>query len=538
MMDVPLNGWLLFDHAETHFSDVEVVTANADGTVHRCTYGDVTRRSRQLMRVLDALGLANDATVATLAWNSYRHLEAYFGVPLSGRVLHTLNLRLSSDELGYIISHAGDAAILVDSDLLPLLQEVHALGGLETVKHVIVFGDELPDVELPGLASYEQLLAEQPATYPRTEIDEQAPFGICYTSGTTGRSKGVQYTHRSTVLHALTISTGAGFSIGPSDCVLPVVPMFHANAWGVPHAATMLGAKQVLFAGSLDVGRLVDLMIDEDVTVSTGVPTIWLEVADEFARRGVVPPSLRHVVSGGAQPPRSLIEKFRSFGVPLLQAWGMTETGPLASVAWPKHHMRSYDEDRLVSEAACQAGLPLPCVDVTVRADDGQSDLAWDGQAMGPLLVRGPWVIDSYLHGDGGDRFDDGWFATGDVAVGSPNGYFRIADRTKDLIKSGGEWISSVDMEAALMGMSEVLEAAVVAIPDAKWQERPLACVVVREGASVTLDQIHERLSAAGFARWQLPQEFERLEVIPRTSVGKFDKKLLRAQFTSEGSAQ
>jgi fatty-acyl-CoA synthase len=319
--------------------------------------------------------------------------------------------------------------------------------------------------------------------------------------------------------------------------------MFHANAWGVPHAATMLGAKQVLFSGSLDVGGLADLMTEEEVTVSAGVPTIWLEVADEFARRGAAPPSLRHVVSGGAQPPRSLIEKFRGFGVPLLQAWGMTETGPLASVAWPKHNMRSYDEDRLVGEAACQAGLPLPCIDVAVRSDDGAEDLPWDGSAMGPLLVRGPWVIDSYLHGDGADRFSvdtegSGWFATGDVAVGSPNGYFRIADRTKDLIKSGGEWISSVDMEAALMGMPQVVEAAVVAVPDPKWQERPFACVVVRENATVTLHEIHDRLAAAGFARWQLPQEFQTFDAIPRTSVGKFDKKALRACLADEGAAE
>jgi fatty-acyl-CoA synthase len=297
----------------------------------------------------------------------------------------------------------------------------------------------------------------------------------------------------------------------------------------------MLGAKQVLFAGSLDIPRLVDLMTDEEVTVSTGVPTIWLEVADEIARRGgAAPPSLRHVVSGGAQPPRSLIEKFRSFGVPLLQAWGMTETGPLASVAWPKHHMRSFAETQLVTEAACQAGLPLPCIDVAVRSETGDHDVPWDGQAMGPLVVRGPWVIDSYLHGDGADRFDDGWFATGDVAVGSPNGYFRIADRTKDLIKSGGEWISSVDMEAALMGMPQVIEAAVVAIPDPKWQERPLAFVVVRDGGTLTVAEIHEHLTDAGFARWQLPQDFHILPAIPRTSVGKFDKKLLRAEYAPE----
>jgi fatty-acyl-CoA synthase len=305
----------------------------------------------------------------------------------------------------------------------------------------------------------------------------------------------------------------------------------------------------VFLGGSLDASLLVDLFLSEDVTVAAGVPTVWLEVADELDRRDISPPALRHVVSGGAQPPRALIQRLRDRGIPLLQAWGMTETSPLASVAWPKHSMRGWDAERVLDEASCQAGLPLPTVDLTIRAEDGGDELPWDGEAMGRLLVRGPYVVDSYLHGRGAEQFvvdgaqgqEVSWFATGDVAVGTPGGYFRIADRTKDLIKSGGEWISSVDMEAALMAVPEVAEAAVVAIPDPKWQERPLACVVLRDGAALDVDTVRQHLLAAGFAKWQLPDRVEVIDAIPRTSVGKFDKKVLRARFSdataSEGSA-
>jgi fatty-acyl-CoA synthase len=469
--------------------------------------------------------------VGTLAWNSVDHLECYFGVPATGRVLHTLNLRLSPEELAFIVDDAGDEAILVDPDLVPLLVKARSAGGLQQVRHVIVLGDELPPAELPGLMTSRELLDGQATTYERRPIDELAPLGICYTSGTTGRPKGVVYTHRSTVLHSLAVSSGAGFSIGPSDAVLPVVPMFHANAWGVPYAATAVGAKQVFLAGSLDAAFLVDLLSDEHVTISAGVPTVWLELVDELERRDVVLPALRHVVSGGAQPPSALIRRLRARGIPLLQAWGMTETSPLASVAWPKHAMRDWGDERVLTEVSCQAGLPLPTVDLAIRSEDDGADLPWDGTSMGPLLVRGPYVVDRYLHDHEPDRFADGWFATGDVAVGTPRGYFRIADRTKDLIKSGGEWISSVDMEAALMALPQVAEAAVVAVPDPKWQERPLACLVLRDGEELDIDAMREHLLAAGFAKWQLPDRVELLTAIPRTSVGKFDKRTLRAQF-------
>jgi fatty-acyl-CoA synthase len=534
MMDVQLNAWRLFEHAPTHFGEVELVTRLHSRELHRSTYGEFATRAQQLMHALDALGLEPLDRVATLAWNSVRHLEAYFAAPCSGRVLHTLNLRLSPAELGYIIGHADDRAILVDTDLLPLLEQVDAAGGLSNVRHVIVLDSTVPSTSIAGrnVVAYEELIASQPAEYPRREIPENTPLGICYTSGTTGRPKGAVYTHRSTFLHSLAATSAAALSIGPQDCVLPVVPMFHANAWGMPYAATLVGAKQVFTGPHLDAASLVDLMDRERVTVAGGVPTIWMAVGDELARTGVKLPHCRHMVCGGSQPPRALIERFRTeFDLPIVQAWGMTETSPLASVAWPKNHMQDWDEERVTDSVRTQAGLPAPLIDVSIRTADG-TEAPRDGETMGDLLVRGPWVVASYLHGDGAEQFtEDGYFRTGDIAIGSPDGYFVIADRAKDLIKSGGEWISSVDMEAAIMAMPEVAEAAVIAIPHPKWQERPLACVVPREGASIDVDAVHAHLMSRGFSKWQLPDRVEVIEAIPRTGVGKFDKKVLRARF-------
>jgi fatty-acyl-CoA synthase len=532
MMDTQLNSWLLFANAPRHFAGTEVVSKLPSGAVHRYTYAEFGRRTMQLMHALDGLGIERGERVATLAWNGYRHLECYFAVPCTARVLHTLNLRLSPEDLAYIIGHADDRIVLADADLLPLLEKVQATGGLAKVSRVIVLGDSVPDTSLDNVVAYEELLSGRPEEYAPLDIPESTPLGMCYTSGTTGRPKGVVYTHRSTFLHSLGALSGMGLRIGPDDCVLPVVPMFHANAWGVPHAATAVGAKQVFMGGALDPRALVELMAAERVTVGAGVPTIWLGVADELATRPGGLPALRHLACGGSQPPRALIERYRrDFGIPIVQAWGMTETSPLASMAWPKEHMHDWDDGHLDEVVRGQAGLPLPGVLVTIRDDEG-AEVPWDGETMGNLLVRGPWVADSYLHGDGAEQFTaDGWFRTGDVAIGSPEGYFVIADRTKDLIKSGGEWISSVDMEAAIMAMAEVAEAAVVAVPDAQWQERPLACVVPKPGAEVTLQAVHERLLASGFAKWQLPDRLEVIDEVPKTSVGKFDKKVLRGRF-------
>ena len=529
MMDVELNSWLLFEHAARHFPEVEIVTQPAGGKRHRTNYGEFSARAQQLMHALDRLGLEAGDRVATLAWNHHRHLELYFAVPCSGRVLHTLNLRLSPEDLGFIVQDADDRAIFVDPDLLPLLERLE--GALAGVRHVVVLSDRVPEGAPKGAVAYEELLAGEATSYPRKDIPERTPLGICYTSGTTGRPKGAVYTHRSTFLHSLGVTSGAALGLGPQDAVLPVVPMFHANAWGTPFAATLVGAKQVFAAGPLDPAALVELMHSEAVTVAAGVPTIWIAAAPEFARQGR-PPALRHMTCGGSQPPRALIELYmRDFGIAVVQGWGMTETSPVASLSWPKHRMRDWPESKLLDTVRAQAGLPLPTVDIRI-VDDSGAEVPADGRSMGQLLVRGPWIVDSYWKGAGAEQFtEDGWFRTGDVAIASPDGYFVIADRTKDLIKSGGEWISSVDMEAALMAMPEVLEAAVIAIPDEKWGERPLAAVVAREGATVSADAVRSHLESSGWAKWQLPDRIEVVDEVPKTSVGKFDKKALRARF-------
>ncbi|HEX2626528.1 MAG TPA: long-chain fatty acid--CoA ligase [Candidatus Limnocylindrales bacterium] len=531
MMPTQLTSWLLFQNAADHFGEVEIVSKEAGGT-HRYTYRDFARRAQQLMHALDALGIERGERVATLAWNHYRHLECYFAVPCTERVLHTLNVRLSIEDLAYIIEHADDRAIFVDPDQVPTLERLAP--ALSRVAHIVVLGAEVPASTLPNLVAYEDLIRGRPTTYPPREIPETAAMGLCYTSGTTGRPKGVVYTHRSTFLHSLVTTSMATFALGPGDAVFPVVSMFHANAWGIPHAAVMVGAKIVLGGRDHTAANLVDLLQRERITISVGVPTIWFSVADELARRNQKLPDLRRIFIGGAQPPTSLIERYRTeFGIPIHQIWGMTETSPLASVAWPKEYMRDWPDDRLTEVVRTQAGLPLPGVQISIRGPDG-AETPRDGKTMGDLLVRGPWIIDGYFRGEGKEQFtDDGWFRTGDVAIASPEGYFVIGDRTKDLIKSGGEWISSVDMERTIMALPEVEEAAVIAIPDDKWQERPLACIAVRSGHRLDLAQVRAHLAAHGFASWQLPDRIEIIDAVPKTSVGKFDKKALRARFAT-----
>jgi fatty-acyl-CoA synthase len=533
MMPTQLTSWLLFQNAAAHFGEVEIVSKEAAGT-HRYTYREFAARAQQLMHALDALGVARGERIATLAWNHYRHLELYFAVPCTERVLHTLNLRLSAEDLVYIIEHADDRVIFVDPDQVATLERLiaHAPGVLSRIAHIVVLAPEVPPSTLPNLIAYEELIRPHPTHYPPRDIAETTPLGICYTSGTTGRPKGVVYTHRSTFLHSLAATSAAGNAFGPGDAILPVVPMFHANAWGIPHAGVMVGAKLVMAGRDVSPPNLIELLQRERITLSAGVPTVWLGVADELARRGTRLPDLRRILCGGSQPPTSLIERFRTeFGVVIQQAWGMTETSPLASIAWPKESMRDWPADRLTQVVRTQAGLPLPGIQISIRGIDG-AEVPRDGKTMGDLLVRGPWVVDSYYKGEGKEQFTaDGWFRTGDMAIASPEGYFVIGDRTKDLIKSGGEWISSVDMERAIMALPQVAEAAVIAIPDDKWQERPLACIVVRPGHTLDAPAVRAHLKDAGFASWQLPDRIELIDAVPRTSVGKFDKKVLRARY-------
>jgi fatty-acyl-CoA synthase len=531
MMPTQLTSWLLFQNAADHFGEVEIVSKEAS-EVHRYTYRDFARRTQQLMHALDALAIAPGERIATLAWNHYRHLECYFAVPCTERVLHTLNVRLSIEDLAYIIEHADDRVIFVDPDQVATLERLAP--ALSRVAHIVVLASEVPSSTLPNLVAYEDLIRGQPTSYPAREIPENTAMGLCYTSGTTGRPKGVVYTHRSTFLHSLVTTSAATFALGPGDAVFPIVPMFHANAWGVPHAAVMVGAKIVLGGRDHTPANLIELLQRERVTLSIGVPTIWFSVAEELTRRRQALPDLRRIFIGGSQPPTSLIERYRTeFGVTIHQIWGMTETSPLASAAWPKEYMRDWSEEQLAPVVRSQAGLPLPGVRVSIRGPDG-AETPRDGKTMGDLLVRGPWIADGYFRDEGKEQFtDDGWFRTGDVAVASPEGYFVIGDRTKDLIKSGGEWISSVDMERTIMAMPEVAEAAVIAIPDDRWQERPLACIVVRSGHTLELPAVRAHLAAHGFANWQLPDRIELIDAVPRTSVGKFDKKALRARFAT-----
>jgi fatty-acyl-CoA synthase len=530
MMDVPLTTWLLFNGAGRHSHRSEVVSRAPDGTIHRHTYAQFSARTQQLMGALDTLGVGRGERVATLAWNSFRHLEAYFAVPCAGRVLHTLNIRLSTEELAFVMNDADDRVVLVDPDFLPLLEQVAPL--VKGLRQVIVLGADTAGTSLAGAVAYEDLIAEESDHYPQPDLDELSPASLCYTSGTTGKSKGVLSTHRSVFLHSLAVSSMAGMAVGPGDCVLPQVPMFHASAWGLVHASVAVGAKLVFYGGPFEPKPFLDLLADERVTVSAAVPTVWFGVGDELQSSGVRLPAMRHIVCGGSQPPRTLIERFANdFDLRIIQAWGMTETSPLASMAWPQEYMRDWPADEVVTAAATQAGRPLPGVEVSIRDEDGH-EVGFDGKTMGALHVRGPWVAAGYLHGEGAQSFTaDGWFDTGDVAIGSTDGYFVIADRTKDLVKSGGEWISSVDMEAAIMAMPHVVEAAVIAIPDPKWIERPLACLVVDGTAPVTRDDVSRQLEEHGFARWQLPERIEIIDEVPKTAVGKFDKKALRLRF-------
>jgi fatty-acyl-CoA synthase len=531
-MDVELTLNLILNHAARRAGDVEIVTHYADGWSRRYTYAELGRRAAQLGHALDTLGIERGEVVATLAANSDRHMECYFGIPCAGRVLHTLNPRLSVDDLGYVIERADDRAIFVDPELVPLLESV--AGALDRVRTIVILGDTIPPTSLRGVVAYEELIGGQPDELPAPESDERSPLGICFTTGTTGRPKGVVYSHRSAVLHAFAAASGAGLGIGPEDCVCAMVPMFHANCFGLPHAAALVGAKHVLYAGAFNPTTYVDLLIAEHVTFSAAVPTIWQAVATELRRRGPVLPDLKLVITAGAKPPASLVDLYwDEFKIPMVQAYGMTEASPLVGVCRPKHHMRDWDAERRASVVRRQAALPLAGIELSLRGADG-SDVPWDGAAMGAVHLRGPWVLDSYLgeERDPNSFSDDGWFAAGDVAIGSPDGYLVIADRTKDLVKSGGEWISSVAMENAIRLIAGVADAAVIAIPDARWDERPLPCVVLDEAATIGLDDVRTHLVAQGFPRWQLPDRIEIVPELPRTTVGKLDKKTLRDSYS------
>ncbi len=530
MMDYPLTLTHILDRARRLFPREEIVTKTAAG-MHRYTYGEMYERVGRLANALSRLGISKDGRVATFAWNNYRHLELYFAAPCSGRVLHTLNIRLFPDQVVYIANHAEDEVVFVDASLLPALEKLAPQ--LKTVRHYVVICDgPLPATSLPNAISYEELLASAPADYDWPTLDENSACAMCYTSGTTGNPKGAVYSHRSMFLHSMMICLADTIGISGRDSVLPVVPMFHANAWGLPYAATLVGAKQVFPGPFLDGRSLAELIQNERVTVAGGVPTIWMGLLQVLEKETFDISSLRVMPVGGSAAPQSMIERYQTqFNAPILHAWGMTELSPVGSVAQLKRHMLDWPAAEQFSVRAKQ-GTAVPGVEARVVDIDGRA-LPWDGQSFGELQVRGPWVIRAYYNDErGADSFQDGWFRTGDVATIDEEGYIQIVDRTKDLVKSGGEWISTVELENAIMGHPQVLEAAVIAVPHPRWQERPLACVVPRADAKDTLSpgEILEFLSTR-VAKWQLPDEVIFIESVPKTSVGKFDKKVLRERF-------
>ncbi len=527
MQDFPLTIDAIFRHAETHHGDTTIATAGPGG-VTRSTYAEWAQRTRKLGGVLDTLEISSDGRVGTFGWNSQRHLELYFAAPCTGRVLHTLNIRLFPEQLTYIANHAEDEVIFVDRSVLPLLWKL--IDTMTTVKHVVLMDDggdnEIPDD--PRILHYEQLLSEaSPVEFAVT--DENSAASMCYTSGTTGNPKGVVYSHRSTVLHTMAVNAPNAFGLSVRDVAMPVVPMFHANAWGIAHAAPAAGAALVFPGPMMQPKALADLIVNEGVTFTAGVPTIWQGVLPELAGREH---RLRDIGCGGSAVPKALSEAYREqVGLPILQAWGMTETSPVASSGVLQARFDDADDETKAARRS-RAGMPLFGVEARIVDADTNEPQPWDDTATGELQVRGPWCAQEYYMPDAGVRLttDDGWMKTGDVAAMDEYGSIRIADRTKDLIKSGGEWISSVDLENVIMSHPKVKEAAVVGIPHPKWDERPLACVVLNEGEEVTEQEILDHLEPK-IAKWWMPEAVEFVDEIPKTSVGKFSKKDLRAKF-------
>jgi fatty-acyl-CoA synthase len=525
MDDYPLSLTPIIERTEQLTPSRKVVSRRPDGSVERTTAGECAKRARRLASGLSALGIGDGDPVATLMWNQPEHLEMYFAVPLMGAVLHTLNPRLSPEELGFIVADAEDRAIVVDETLLEVFERFRSGHEFE---HVIVVSRS---GSVPGGAiDYDALVADnEPAVWPR--LEERRAAAMCYTSGTTGRPKGVLYSHRALALHSLMAALPNDMGISGADTILPVVPMFHANAWGLPYIAAFAGSGLVLPGPKLDAESVLELLADEQVTVTAGVPTVWmaiLQALDKEPDRWDLS-HLRQMIVGGSAVPRSMLEGFDKHGLTIIQAWGMTETSPLGTVCRLVPELEDAPTEEKYEFRARQ-GIPAPYVEIRARGDDGEL-IAWDDQAMGELEVRGPWVAASYWRGRGEEKFsDDGWFQTGDVVTIDEHGCIRIADRSKDLVKSGGEWISSVDMENNLMAHPAVAEAAVIAIPDEKWGERPLAVIVLRDGSEASPEELREHLSAH-FAKWQLPERFEFIEQIPRTATGKFKKTELRGQF-------
>ncbi|HIG01040.1 MAG TPA: fatty-acid--CoA ligase [Myxococcales bacterium] len=521
MQDTPLSIRSIFEYGRRIFAESQVVTFEGDHS-RRASFAEVGARAEKLAAALDRLGVKPGDRVATFQWNNQEHLEAYFAVPCMGAVLHTLNIRLFPEQLSYVINHAEDDVILIDGSLVPLLAKV--VDELKKRPTFILVGEG--DASALGeVLHYEELLAAESEGYSWPEIDERQAAAMCYTSGTTGNPKGVVYSHRSSVLHAMAATSVATFGLSQEDRALMIVPMFHANAWGLPHATWQAGADIILPEKFLQAEPLCRLIAEEKPTFSGAVPTVWNDILRYAEGKEVDLSSLRMVVCGGSAVPRSLMEALdEKYGVRMIQAWGMTETSPLAAVAHPpRGHDPADDMDWRTRTGRVSAGVELRIVD-----DEGR-ELPWDGESVGEIQVRGPWITASYYKDPSDDKFQDGWLRTGDVAHVDSLGFIQITDRAKDVIKSGGEWISSVELENEIMAHPDVVEAAVVGVPDDRWDERPMACVVLADGAKVGAEELTKFL-ASRVAKWWLPERWAFIDEVPKTSVGKFDKKVLRAQ--------
>ncbi len=533
MQDRPLLISSLIEHANQSHPHAEIVSRTVEGPVHRCTYGDLSRRSKQVAKAMLALGVEPGDRIGTLAWNGYRHMELYFGVSGMGAVLHTINPRLFPDQIEYIANHAEDRVLFFDLTFAPLVEKLGPL--MTTVKAFVAMTDRahMPALKLPNVLCYEELVAAQDSDYAWPTFDERTASSLCYTSGTTGHPKGVLYSHRSTVLHSWSACTTDSLGLSSAESALLVVPMFHVNAWGMPYAGALCGAKLVLPGPGLDGRSVYELMRDEKVTLALGVPTVWLMLFNHVDAAKLDPKKdlcLQRAVIGGSAAPRAMSERFeKEFGAFVVHAWGMTEMSPLGSVCnlLPKHRDFTL-EQRL--DLQCKQGRAPYGVELRIADDEGRS-LPHDGVAFGHLLVRGPWITDGYFKGEGGQIVDgDGFFDTGDVATIDADGYMQITDRSKDVIKSGGEWISSIDLENAAMGHPGVAEAAVIGIAHEKWQERPLLIVVKKAGQDPTREEILAFL-ATRVAKWWLPDDVAFVAELPHTATGKLLKVKLREAF-------
>ena len=531
MMDYPLTLPHILERAARLFGRKEIAGKLADG-MHRYTYADFYSRVHRVAHALERLGVQPGDRVGTLCWNSSRHLELYFAVPCFGAVLHTLNLRLPSDQLAYIINHAEDRVIFVDASLASILEPIR--DQISCTKHFVILPDEKDaKTTLAPATDYEQLIQESPhKPYSWPRLDENAAAATCYTSGTTGNPKGVLYTHRALILHSFALAMTDVFGISEADTILQLVPMFHANGWGIPFAAVMTGSRIVFSGRQLQPADIAELVEKERVTFTAGVPTLWIGLYGYLESHTHDMSSLRTVVCAGSAMPRQFIELFeKKYGVHFRLAWGMTETTPIATFMAVKNNLNGLPEkDRF--DLLARHGLPIAGVDIRIVDADGK-ELPWDGTTMGELQTRGPWVTSGYYNDPRSDQaFVDGWFRTGDVATIDAEGYMQIMDRTKDLVKSGGEWISSVDLENAIMAHPKVMEAAVIAVFHPKWQERPLACIAPHAHCreNITKQEILDFLSSR-VAKWWLPDDIVFLDAVPKTSVGKFNKRALREQF-------